>query len=279
MRFFRIPSLAAALLVSIAAILHAAAPKKAPAVITGKDAFADFSQQKPGTFRKLTLADLPQPFESESVDNRAKVVPRPSQAWPQTLPGFKVDLYASNLDNPRLIRTAPNGDLFLAESETGKIKVFRGTGKDGAAEKTEVFATDLNWPFGIAFYPPGPNPQWVYIGNTDSVVRFPYHQGDMKASGAKEVIVAELPGGGRLRGGGHWTRDVVFTKDAKKMLVSVGSRSNNDDPDTTPQEKNRADVLEFNPDGTGQRVYAYGLRNCVGEAVNPQTGELWCSVN
>jgi len=184
-------------------ILHGAESKAPPQVITGKAAFADYSQEKPGIFRKITLADLPQPFETESAFNVPSVVPRPSNAWPQALPGFKVELYASGLENPRLIRTAPNGDVFLAESETGKIKVFRGVGKNGEAEKTEVFATGLELPFGIAFYPPGPNPQWVYVGNTGSVVRFPYHEGDMKASSAAQTIVPDLPSGGRLTGGGH----------------------------------------------------------------------------
>jgi len=260
-------------------ILHGAESKAPPQVITGKAAFADYSQEKPGIFRKITLADLPQPFETESAFNVPSVVPRPSNAWPQALPGFKVELYASGLENPRLIRTAPNGDVFLAESETGKIKVFRGVGKNGEAEKTEVFATGLELPFGIAFYPPGPNPQWVYVGNTGSVVRFPYHEGDMKASSAAQTIVPDLPSGGRLTGGGHWTRDIAFSRDGKKMYVSVGSRSNNDDTDNNPRETQRADVLEFNPDGSGRRVYAYGLRNCVGIEVHPQTGEVWCSTN
>jgi len=247
--------------------------------ITGTAAFADFSQQKPGIFRKITAADLPKPFDTKAVDNGPSLVPRPQDAWPQTLPGFKVQLYANGFDYNRLIRTAPNGDLFLAESRKGEIKVFRGIDKDGKAAQTETFATDLKMPFGIAFYPPGPNPTWVYVGNTDSVVRFPYHNGDMKAKGAQEIVVAELPGGGRLRGGGHWTRDIAFSRDGKKMYVSVGSRSNNDDTDNNPAEEHRADVLEFNPDGTGLRVYAYGIRNAVGIAVQPGTGQLWGSVN
>ncbi len=247
--------------------------------ITGKEAFADYTQEKPGTFRKITLADLPPPFASKSVDNGPDLVPRPANAWPQTLPGFKVELYASDLDYPRLIRTAPNGDLFLAESRRGEIKVFHGVSKEGKAQQAEVFATGLKQPFGIAFYPPGPDPQWVYVGNTDSVVRFPYRNGDLKARGAQEVIVPELPGGGRLRGGGHWTRDIAFSSDGKKMYVSVGSRSNNDDTDDNPQELHRADILEYNPDGSGFRVYAYGIRNAVGIAVQPESGQLWGSVN
>jgi glucose/arabinose dehydrogenase len=283
MRTRRFLIAAAAPLLGLGAYLALAQESKSAApgheVITGKAAFADFSQQKPGIFRKITLADLPQPFETESAFNMPSVVARPEGAWPKALPGFKVDLYASKLDNPRLIRTAPNGDLFLAESSSGKIRVFRGVGKNGAAEKAEVFATGLEQPFGIAFYPPGPNPQWVYVGNTGSVVRFPYHEGDMKAGGAAQMIVPDLPGGGRLTGGGHWTRDIVFSRDGKKMYVSVGSRSNNDDTDHNPREAGRADVLEFNPDGSGRRVYAYGIRNCVGLEVHPQTGEVWCSTN
>ena len=248
-------------------------------VITGQAAFADYTQQKPGVFRKITVADLPAPFATESVDNGPDLVHRPSGAMPQTLPGFQVQLYASNLRTPRLLRTAPNGDLFVAESFAGQVTVLRGLNADGTAQKTEVFTTGLRQPFGIAFYPPGANPQWVYIANTDSVVRFPYQNGDLKARGPQQVIVAELPGGGRLRGGGHWTRDIAFSKDGKKMYVSVGSHSNNDDTDNNPRELHRADVLEYNPDGSGFRVYAYGIRNAVGIAIHPETGELWGSVN
>ncbi len=277
---FRLILMAAVSLVFLSVcLLPAIQSKTSSQVITGKAAFSDFSQQKPGTFRKITVADLPQPFATESAFNQPAVVPRPADAWPQALPGFKVELYAAGLDNPRLIRSAPNGDLFLAESQTGKIKVFRGVGKDGKAETTEVFATGLEQPFGIAFYPLGPNPQWVYAGNTGSVVRFPYHVGDLKASGPSQMIVPDIPSGGRLTGGGHWTRDVVFSRDGKKMYVSVGSRSNNDDMDNNPRENRRADVLEYNPDGSGFRIYASGLRNCVGLEVHPQTGEVWCSTN
>jgi glucose/arabinose dehydrogenase len=240
--------------------------------------FSDYRTQEPGAVHKITPADLPAPHATKSVDNGPDLVPRPANAWPQVPPGFKVELYASGLDNPRLIRSAPNGDVFLAESQSGKIKVFRGITPDGKPQQTEVFASGLRQPFGIAFYPPGPSPQWVYVGNTDSVVRFPYKDGDLKASGPAQQI-SDLPGGGRLRGGGHWTRDIAFSPDAKRMYVSVGSHSNNDDTDNNPVEHERADILEFNPDGSGKRVYASGLRNAVGIAVNPKTGQLWGSVN
>jgi glucose/arabinose dehydrogenase len=247
-------------------------------VLTGQAAFTDAAHESPGVRRHLTAADLPAPAPDQSVDNGANVVPRPANAWPKAPKGFKVELYATGLDNPRLMRTAPNGDIFLAESETGIIRVFRGVTPDGKPEKTSVFAEGLHQPFGIAFYPAGPDPKYVYIGDTDEIVRFPYHSGDMKATGPMENL-AELPGGGRLRGGGHWTRDLVFSKDGSKLFASVGSHSNVDDPDTHPEEKDRADVLEFTPTGAFVKVYAYGIRNCVGEAINPITGELWCSTN
>jgi glucose/arabinose dehydrogenase/cytochrome c553 len=249
---------------AVVAGLHAP-PPKAP--------FTDYRFEKPGNSRKITLQDLPAPFTTSSAGNGPQVVARPEKAWPQVPDGFKVEQYACGLNDPRLIRTAPNGDFFVAESHTGDIRVFRGITGDGKPELMQIFAEGLNRPFGINFYPPGPNPEWVYVGNTDSVVRFPYQNGDSKARGPAEHI-ADLPAGE-----GHWTRDIQFTPDGKKMFVSVGSASNVDDADTTPAEKNRADVLEFNPDGSEMKVYAYGIRNCVGMAINSLTGELWCSVN
>ncbi len=262
--------------------------------------FADFSQQKPGTPHKVTVGDLPQPNPSEAVDNGPSLVPRPDGAMPQAPAGFKVTLFAgggakpfdrSELKNsitpadsgmtfrePRLIRTAPNGDLFLSDSAAGTIFVLRGVGPDGKAAHMEKFATGLDHPFGIAFYP-ADNPRYVYVANTTTVVRFPYKAGDTKASAGPEMLVPDLPGYAQLRGGGHWTRDVVFTRDGQHMLISVGSGSNADDPDTHPREFHRADVLEFSPDGKFQKVYASGIRNCVGEAINPVTGSLWCSTN
>ena len=247
-------------------------------VVTGQAAFTDYTKEAPGITRKLSVADLPAPYATKSIDNGPNLVKRPDNAWPKAPAGFKVDLYATGLNQPRLIRTAPNGDLFVAMSYENKIRVFRGVDPNGKPKEVSTFAEGLSEPFGIAFFPLGPNPQWVYIGNTDSVVRIPYKNGDLKASGPAQKLT-DLPGGGRLRGGGHWTRDIVFSQDGKRMFVSVGSRSNVDDPDTHPEEYHRADVLEFTPEGKFVKVYAYGIRNCVGEAINPATGELWCSTN
>jgi len=247
-------------------------------VLTGQDAFTDAAHESPGTRRHLTVNDLPSPNQKESVDNGANMVPKPANAWPIAPKGFKVEQYTTGLDNPRLLRVAPNGDVFVAESQPGKILVFRGVTADGKPQQTSVFAEGLHQPFGIAFYPSGPNPKYVYIGDTDAIVRFPYQNGDLKARGAAEQL-ADLPGGGRLRGGGHWTRDLVFSKDGTKLFASVGSHSNVDDSDTHPEEFHRADVLQFTPEGKFVKVYAWGIRNCVGEAINPITGELWCSTN
>jgi len=232
--------------------------------------FTDYRYEKPGTVRHITLEDLPAPYATEAATNGPKIVARPDNAQLHVPNGFKVELYATGLNNPRLMRTAPNGDIFLAETSAGNIKVFRGITAAGKPEQVQVFATGLNTPFGIAFYPLGPNPQWVYIANMDSVVRFAYHNGDLNSTGPPQHL-ADLPSGGH-----HRSRDVQFSPDGTKMFVSVGSQENVDD---SPAEKNRADILEYNPDGSGMRIYASGLRNAVGIAVNPKTGELWCSVN
>ena len=256
-----------------------AAPAQEVAGMKVKDAspvapFTDFRYEKPGTTRKITVKDLPQPYATQSSNNGAELVARPANAWPVAPDGFKVEMFASGLENPRLLRTAPNGDIFLAESEPGRIRVFRGMTSDGKAEQMQVFASGLKSPYGIAFYPPGPDPQWIYIGDTNEVIRFPYHNGDLKASGAAQHI-ANLPAGG-----GHWTRAVDFSADGKRMFVAVGSASNVDDPDTHPAEKDRADILVCDPANCQLKVYAYGIRNAGGGIrVNPQTGELWCSVN
>src|SRR5579862_2850983 len=236
--------------------------------------FTDFRYEQPGKFRKITVNDLPQPYATASAENGPDVVARPANAWPKAPAGFKVELYAEGLSNPRLMRTAPNGDVFLAESNAGRIRVFRGITSDGKAELSAVFASGLKRPYGISFYPPGPNPQWIYIGTTMAVYRLPYHSGDLKATGSPEHIV-DLPGPE-----GHWTRDIQFSPDGKQMFVGVGSESNDDDTDKNANEKNRADILKFNPDGSGMQIYAYGIRNPGGGlAINPKTGELWCSVN
>ncbi len=255
------------------AALLLGAPPQEPTTVTGTGAFTDYLHEKPGLFRKITVADLPQPFATKSAGNGPHVVARPAGAMPQVADGFKVGIYAENLNRPRELRVAPNGDIFVAEMDANTIKVFHNMSKDGKPEQMSVFATGLREPFGIAFYPVGPNPQWIYIGNTNSVVRFPYKNGDMKASGPAQVIVPSLPTGG------HTTRDLAFSPDGSRLFVAVGSGSNVDDPDTHPREKNRANILQYTPDGKFQKVFAGGIRNPVGIAIQPETGNLWCSTN
>jgi glucose/arabinose dehydrogenase len=256
---------------------QAAAKSAAPgALLTGQAARGDWTTDAPGVRRKLTPADLDKPYETKSVDNGPKIVARPEGAWPKAPAGFEVTEFASKLDRPRVVKTAPNGDIFVAESESSRIRVLRDANGDGKAEVNELFSDALKKPFGIAFYPPGNTPKYVYVANTDSVVRFAYKAGDLKASGAPEVIVDNISGGGRLRGGGHWTRDIVFSKDGRKMFVSVGSKSNVDDNEA---EARRARIFEYTPDGKNERVFASGIRNPVGLAIHPQTGALWTSVN
>jgi glucose/arabinose dehydrogenase len=215
MRFLAYVSLASAV-----TLLPVVLP--AQQTVTGQAAFADWSQQQPGVRRKITLADLPEPKPEEAVSNNAHVIPRPADSWPIAPAGFKVSLYAGGdsvpmqrADNkekmelskgtftmPRLIRTAPNGDIFLADSGAGVIFVLRGVGPDGKAAQVEKFATGLNHPFGIAFYP-ADNPKYIYVGNATTVQRIPYHSGDLHASAAPETIVPDVPGYAQLTGGGH----------------------------------------------------------------------------
>lgn len=271
-----VAAVAAVLLAGTAALQFASGEANPENVLNGEAAFASFTNVKPGVWRHVTVNSLPKPGATPSSMSRAQVVPRPADVWPQALPGFKVELFATGLSLPRLIRRAPNGDLMVVETTAnGEITIFRGITPDGKPRETSTFITGLKNPFGLAFYPVGNNPQWIYVGNTASVVRIPYKNGDLKASGPVETIIPTLPVGG------HSTRDVAFSADGTKMFVSVGSGSNvaENDPELKDAEFHRANILEYTPDGKFVKVYASGIRNPVGIAVNPVTGELWCSVN
>jgi glucose/arabinose dehydrogenase len=237
-------------------------------VVTGSGAFVDAKDLKAGTFRKITAGDLPEP--TKATPNFAPPKPRPEGVLPVAPAGFAVALYAHDgLKAPRQIRRAPNGDLFLAETNSGEIKVIRD---NNGKPEISVFATGLQRPFGINFYPVGANPQFIYIGNTGSLARFAYKNGDLKATGMPETLISDLPPNGN-----HFTRDVVFSKDGKRMFVSVGSADNVSD--TPASEEHRANILEYTPEGKFVQIYGAGIRNPVGLGVNPTTGEVWCSVN
>jgi len=242
---------------------------------TGKAAMGDWTTDAPGVRRKITVKDLPGPGATESAKNQPKKVKRPEGAWPKAPTGFVVTEFAKELTQPRVIVTAPNGDLFVSESKADRVRVLRDADGDGKPELSEVFAEDLKQPFGIAFHPPGAEPTAIYIANTNAVVRLPYRNGQTKAEGKPEKVL-DLSSGGQLTGGGHWTRDIVFSRDGKKLFASVGSKSNNTDDEN---EKDRARIFESDPDGKNARVFAWGIRNPVGLAIHPRTGELWTSVN
>lgn len=273
-------TLAAGLLATLA-LATASPPADDPdagrEVLTGRDALGDWTTDAPGVRRKITLDDLDEPYATRSANNFPRVVRRPEGAWPKAPEGFAVTEFATGLREPRVIVRAPNGDLFVAESRANRIHVFRDADGDGKPERDGIFVGGLNRPFGIAFYPPGDEPEYVYVGNTDSVVRFPYRNGDLEARGEAETIVGDIPSGNeRVGGEGHWTRDVDFSRDGKTLYVSVGSRSNVSDD---ASEHRRACILAFDPDGKNERTFASGIRNPVGLAVHPETGDLWTSVN
>ena len=230
--------------------------------------FFDYRSAVPGAAHRITTADLPPPYAAPTVWDYRPTIPK---EWPRVPNGFTVEKYLTGLENPRNIRRAPNGDVFIAESKPGRIKILRDVGPD-KPPLVETFATGLLLPFGIAFYPLGPEPEFVYVANTSSVVRFQYQNGDLHARGEAETIVPVLPAEG------HWTRDIAFSLDERTLFISVGSGSNVNDIDINP-EVNRADILETSPGGGPLYVYASGLRNPSGIAVDPITGALWTTVN
>jgi glucose/arabinose dehydrogenase len=263
-------------------------------VLKGPAAFGDWRTDKPGMRRLITPKDMPAPGGTESASNFPKVVPMPAGAKPQVPAGFSAEMIASGLKSPRVIRVAPNGDLFVAESKANAVRVIRMAPGSAKPSVNQVFASaGLIQPYGIAFYPPGPQPRWVYIANSDGLVRVPYKNGDLKASARPQRIVERIPWVH------HWTRDVVVSADGKRLLYSVGSGSNvaldmfpvpldmpfDEWKKTRPvgaawdTEEKRADVLSYTPEGKDERIVATGLRNCSGMAVQPASGQLWCVVN
>jgi len=278
---------------SVAAMLMAPTLAAHGEVRVGAAAVGDWRDDAPGVVRRIGPGDMPAPYASHPSAYPPAVVARPDGARPKAPPGFSVGAFA-RLDHPRQIRVAPNGDIFVAETDVGRVSVLRA--RDGAASPlaSQVFAANLDHPFGIAFYPKGPNPRFVYIANNNAIVRFAYANGDMKARREPESVVARIA----ATTGGHTTRDVEFTADDTRMLVSVGSSSNLAEgmaPKTLAdsrswealhargaawgRDEDRADVLSFNVNGGDKRIYATGIRNCVTLRVSAVTGAPWCAVN
>ncbi|MBI1760384.1 MAG: sorbosone dehydrogenase family protein [Acidobacteria bacterium] len=218
---------------------------------------------------------LPKPFATESVRNSPKVVKAPAGATLSVPAGFDVSVYADgDFKAPRYLIEGPNGDVFVSDSYGDVVYLLRDANKDGKIDNaTErfTFATGLKRPFGMAIQKVGAQ-NYFYVGNTDSIVRFKYEIGATKVEGTAEKLI-DLPTGG------HWTRTILFSKDGKKMYIAVGSGSNVN----AGEPEIRAAINEYNPDGSGHRIFAAGIRNPVGLAWNPfskaANGELWTAVN
>lgn len=217
---------------------------------------------------------LPAPFSSESVTKRSENVGWKDDETPTAPEGFTVTRFAEDLEHPRWIYVGPNGDIFIAESDDAKksanrITLFRDTNNDGSPEEIHVFKEGLNQPFGMLIHE-----GYFYVANVDGVVKFPYKEGANQLEGEGEMVV-ELPAGGYNH---HWTRNMITNKDKSKFYITVGSSSNVGEHGME-KEKRRAAILEVNPDGTGEKIYASGIRNPIGIDWNPVTNQLWAAVN
>jgi len=285
-----------ALVIYVASMCLAGPALSQADVRTGAAAFGTWEGDAPAVGRHIRPTDLPAPTHSdndpEAPDFRrlAKVVEAPQGKMPDVPKGFAVQVFARGLKQPRVIRTAPNGDIFVAESGSGRVLVFSAGAFGGGPATPEVFAENLDRPYGIVFHPPR-DPQYVYVAAANQVVRFPYN-GDGKATGPAEVVIPNIP---TKR---HWTRDLEVSRDGSRLFVSIGSASNvaATMPEKKPEEiqayekthglgaawgeeEDRGVLRVFDPEGKTIRNYATGLRNCSGMTIQPGTDTLWCTGN
>ncbi len=259
-----IAALAILLTVSFAAYNQTPTPSPTPFVAPPLPQIVNV--ERPSAF-SYDPAKLPPPYHTESARRGSRVIPQPANAKLTVPKGFKVNVFAEgDFRYPRWMALAPNGDVFVADSRANSVIVLRDTNKDGKADQRFTFSSKLAQPFGMAFHN-----GWFYVANTDSVVRFKYKSGQTIADGDPERVVELTPGGYNQ----HWTRNILFSKDGKQMFVSIGSASNVD----VEADPRRAAISVYDPDGKNHRIYAAGLRNPIGLAWNPKTGELWTAVN
>lgn len=217
---------------------------------------------------EITLADLPEPYATESASNSPNVIPVPDNSVLQVPAGFRVNVYADNLPSVRWMTLTPDGDVLGVQSRQDKIVLLQDKDGDGVAEVQETFGdrdNNLDQPLGVTFADGS-----FYVANTGEVLRFDYQPGQVELEGTGTVITQLTPGGYNQ----HWTRNVVTSPDGNKLYVSVGSRSN-----VEPEELPRASIQVMNLDGSQRDTYAYGLRNPVGLDFHPVTGELYATVN
>jgi glucose/arabinose dehydrogenase/cytochrome c2 len=256
----------------------------------------DWKKDVPGRIHRIQLAKLPAPYDTPSSAKFPRLVPKPAGAEVKLPPGFTLSVFATGTTGARKMLLAPNGDIFLSETQSNKIVVMRPSADGSHAEQITTYAQGLVLPHGMAFYPNARHPKWLYVAETNRLVRYAYQPGDTQATGVPEIVVPQLS---PVAGGGHFSRDVVFSPDGKKMYVSVGSQSNvaEDMPKKNPaevkaweaahgfgaawgNEENRANVLVYDVGSSKPgKVYASGIRNCVSLTVQPGSGALWCTTN
>jgi hypothetical protein len=255
---------------------------------------ANWRLDAPGRMHRIGIASLPPPFATASSRNNSSVVPKPADATLALPAGFRIEPFATGLAGPRKMLAAPNGDILVTEMLGGRVAVLHPTPDGRRTGTTDVYLKGLKQPFGLAFYPNAQNPQWLYVAETNRVTRYAYHAGDVKPRGEAQIVIPQLPSGV-----GHFTRDIAFSPDGKRLFVSVGSGSNVAETMSkkTPAqiksweaehglgaawdvETNRAAVLEFDAAASAApTLYATGIRNCVSLTVQPGNGALWCTTN
>ncbi|ACK71634.1 NHL repeat containing protein [Gloeothece citriformis PCC 7424] len=217
---------------------------------------------------RITIESLPQPYATNSASQPPQVVDIPDNPTLKVPPGFGVNIFAENLDQPRWLALTPDGDVLVTETRQNRIRLLKDTNQDGVVDEYKTFATaenGLEIPFGMDFAK-----GYFFLGNHNEVRRYPYTQGQEQLQGTGEKIT-DLPGGGYRQ---HWTRNVIVSPDEQKLYVSIGSESN---ADTEPLP--RASVQVMNLEGSNRETFAYGLRNPVGLDFHPLTGELYTTVN
>lgn len=255
---------------------------------------ADWRLDKPGRSHRIRLGELPPPLATASARNNSQVIARPAAAALRVPRGFRIDTFADGLKRPRKMLQAANGDVLITEISIGQVSILHPSRDGTHAMTTDVYVGGLKQPFGIAFYPNAKAPEWLYIAETDRIIRYAYQTGDLNPHGAAQVVVAELP-----HGAGHVTRDIAFSADGSRLFVAIGSASN-DAEDLSPksteeiaaweaihgtgaawdEETNRALVLSY--DAAAPRdaqPFATGVRNCVSLTLQPANGALWCTTN
>ncbi len=256
-------------ILSVTAITSVCQTRKATSEVktaNGASMQQTVAADKPKTFQ-FDPKSLPKPFASESARRSSRIVSQPKEAKLFMTKGFKINVFAEgNFTYPRMIALAPNGDVFVADSRANSVVILRDKDKDGTADERFTFSEDLRQPFGIAFFK-----NWLYVANTDSVVRFPFKSGQIKAEAAPEKLI-ELTEGGYNQ---HWTRNIIFSPDETKLFVSIGSSGNVD----VESDARRAAISVYDTDGKNHRIFASGLRNPIGLAFNPLSKELWTAVN